>query len=158
MLREGLEELHVAEAGELADLLVDTAGSAPAVLSGHEVAREEAHLLVGLHAAAHRRPEAVDEEARQARRARAREPALGLPVVEGEMPRLVAHDAGEELAQDGVAGYLGEALVADQRGELVDRAPGHVHADEVGPEPGDHGGRPGLGPLEDVLPRAWPRH
>src|SRR5207249_1698971 len=79
-LREGFQQLHVAEAGKLADLAVDTAGGPPALLAGHEVAREEAHLLVGLHAAPHRRPEAVDEEARHARRARAREAALGLPV------------------------------------------------------------------------------
>src|SRR5262249_23144007 len=79
------------------------------------------------------RPEAVDDEAGDPRGAGAGEAALGLLEVEREVTGLVADDAGEEIVQDRVILGGGEELVAGERRQLVDRAPGHVHGDEVGP-------------------------
>ena len=59
------------------------------------------------HAAADRRPEAVDQEARDARRARPPSAALGLLEVEREVACLVAHDAREQLGQHRMAGDVG---------------------------------------------------
>jgi hypothetical protein len=49
------------------------------------------------------------------------------------MPRLVLHDAGEELGQDRMTGHRGQPVVAGERRQLVDRSPRHVHGDEVRP-------------------------
>jgi hypothetical protein len=102
------------------------------------MARDESHVVERTDAGADRGPEAIDQESRDARRARPREALLGLLEVEREVARLVAPDAREQLRQHGVAGAIGEQLIRGERGDLVDRAPRHVDGDEIGPRARDH--------------------
>ena len=149
-----LDERDVGEAGQLPDRRVDPPRGRQALGVAEEVAREEAHLVERTHAAADRRPEALDQRARDARRAGPREAPRGLLEVEGEVACLVARDAREQLLEHRVAGEHRQALVAGERRQLVDRAPRHVDGDEVRPRAGDqrHGHR--LDALDERRARA----
>jgi hypothetical protein len=73
-----LDERDAGEAREAADLLVDAPGGGAPVGAGEQIRGEEARLLLGLLRAPDRLPEAVDEQAGDARRRRPREALLGL--------------------------------------------------------------------------------
>ena len=64
-----LDQVDVLEAGQLADGGVDAAGGGTSLGVAEEVARQEARLGRRRDAAADRCPEALDDEARDARRA-----------------------------------------------------------------------------------------
>src|SRR5262249_53893305 len=106
-----LDEIDVREAGKLADRGVDAARRRAALGVAEEMARDESHVVDWTDAGADRRPEAIDQEPRDARRAGPREAPLRLLEVEREVARLVATDAREQLRQHGMAGALGEQLV-----------------------------------------------
>ena len=119
--------------GKTPDRVVDLAGGRAPLLAAEEVGGEEGRAL---RWAARRCPPAPRSGRRgHARSARPRplQPDLGLPIVEKEVPGLVAHDPFEQVGQDGVVGDGGQSPVPRQRGQLVDGAPRHVHRAEVGP-------------------------
>ena len=119
MLDPGLHQRDVFEAGQAADLSVDPTGRRAPFDVAEEMLRHETGVVGRGDAAADRRPEAVDEHARDPRCARSRKAPLGVLEVKGEVTGFVAHDAAEEVRQHGVIGAIGELLVAGERRELV---------------------------------------
>src|SRR6267378_7127051 len=97
-----LEELYRGEPGQTPDGVIDLAGRRAPVPAAEEIARHEAELLPGLHADAHGRPEAIQEEARRPRHHGPLQPDLRLTIVEEEVARLVDDDALEEIREHGV--------------------------------------------------------
>jgi hypothetical protein len=84
-----LEQLHRGETGQAPDGVVHLPGRRAALIAAEEIAGEERDLLARLHAASDGRPEAVDEQARDARRPRPPQADVGLAIVEEEVPGLV---------------------------------------------------------------------
>ena len=128
-----LHERQAPQPWQRRDRAVDLADRLPS-LGGvaEQVQRERVDLLVGLDARAHRGPERPQRPAHDLPGAGVGGQArLGLGAVEGEVAALVLDHLGQHLVQDGVRAAPLEHVVAGQRGELVDRAPGHVQGDEV---------------------------
>ena len=125
-----------------------------AVSSAEEIVGEEARFGRGLDAAPDRRPEALDDGARDASGRRTLQAVFGLLEVEVEVPRLVEDDAIEQIVQHGMVDQAREAAIASQRRELVDRAPGHVDGDEVWPGQREPGREARLDGLAQAPPRA----
>ncbi len=99
---------------------------------GEEVVHHVAHLGLVHHPAAHRLPHLRHHQAHQLRR-----PLGGLEVpprrgrVVGDVPRLLLRDPLEQRGHHRVVDHGGEPTVGGHGGELVGRAPGHVHREEV---------------------------
>src|ERR1051326_3361123 len=94
------EQLYGGESWKAADGLVDLARGRSPVGVREQVVRHELELAARPDAAADGRPEAIHEQPRDARDRPALQPDLGLAVVEEEVPRLVEHDALEQLGED----------------------------------------------------------
>src|SRR5712692_10841666 len=103
-IHPGLEQLHRGETGQPPNRVVHLARGGAPLFAGEEIIRHEAQLRARLNAAAHGCPEAVHQEPSYARGAATLEPDLGLAVVEEEVPRLVEHDALEQLGEHRMAG------------------------------------------------------
>jgi len=149
-----LGEGHAGEPRQTPDGLVDLAGGCAPVASAQQIPCDERDLVIGLHAASHGRPEAIDQEARHPLDGGPSEPRLRLVVIEAEVAGLVADDASEEVDEHRVRRELGESLVAGERGELVDGAPDHVHGGKVRPCARQDAHGLLLEPTDQVPPRA----
>src|SRR5919108_4355298 len=97
-----LEQRDPLEARQPANGVVDLADRRAALVTREEIARQELELGAGLHTAADRRPEAIDQRARDPGRARTAQPRVGLAEVEEEVTRLVPDDPLQERAEHGM--------------------------------------------------------
>src|SRR5947199_3699179 len=94
------EKLYGSESWKAADGLVDLARRRGTVRIREQIVRHELELAARPDPAADGRPEAIHEQPRDTRDGAPLEPQLGLAVVEEELPRLVEHDALEQVGAD----------------------------------------------------------
>src|SRR5438876_6322067 len=94
-----LEKTHALQTRQPPHGGIDLPGHRLALAAGEEIPRQETRLFGWRYSPPHRRPVVLYDQAGEPRRPPPDEPAGRLTEVKIEVPCLVPHDAGEELAQ-----------------------------------------------------------